>query len=111
MDKKLVIVLISFAVVITGTVIMLTLLLNQTKYQNLPYCSVDVWKIADSYLIDKGLNGNRIRNKKAFIEKLTNKIKEETKNPYQYGCKAIFMKGAILSTHKDITRLIEQKIR
>ena len=110
MDKKLLTILGIFGIVLIGIVFMLTILINQTKKENLPYCYVDVWHIAESYVIDKALSKQEIKNN-ILIKNLTEKIKQLTNNPYRYGCKAIFMKGAILSEARDITEVIKKELK
>ena len=111
MDKKILLITGVLGISMIGVIFMLILVINQIKKESLPYCYVDVWSIAENYVVDKALNSNTIKNKRILVSHLTEQIKQLTENPYAYGCKAIFMKGAILSKSKDITEIIRKQLK
>lgn len=111
MDKKIFLTTSVLGISMIGVIFMLIFVINQIKKENLPYCYVDVWSIAENYVVDKALTTNTIKNKRKLVLQLTDQIKQLTEYPYMYGCKAIFMKGAILSKSKDITEIIRKQLK
>lgn len=76
---------------------------NDLKYEKLPYCSVDILGLTDYYTFGAAYKDNKVK-----AEDIVNKVKYAIKNPYRFGCRAIFYKGAILSENIDITKQVAE---
>ncbi len=71
-------------------------------------CYIDAPKVIEKLAVYYSIDANQRfgsidSNSKAKADMLMNKLRMVLENPYKFGCKAIFMKGAILSGGKDIT--------
>ena len=72
-------------------------------------CYIDAPKVIERLAVFYSLdvNKNLVNTdsmSKERADRLMNRLRTVLSNPYKFGCKTIFMKGAILSGGKDITK-------
>ena len=78
-------------------------------------CYIDAPKVIEKLAVYYSLDTNQQfgsidSNSKAKADMLMNKLRMVLENPYKFGCKAIFMKGAVLSGGKDITKEVLENV-
>lgn len=78
-------------------------------------CYIDAPKVIEKLAVYYSLKldkpfGSVDSNSKAKADMLMKKLKMVLENPYRFGCKAIFMKGAVLSGGKDITKEVLKNV-